>query len=476
MYLFRFDDCLKLGKRIDERPYMLPDPEILRAQPGAVRTTENKDIIGASTPAPQKLPDPTTPSHGRRQLTVFEQKKVMLSIDLKIGSHLSGSIAELIKQGGGSLVTDVNEADMFICRFREGEDYQSASRSGKDVGNLSWLYHLITHNTWTSPLRRLLQYPVARDGIPGFEDFKISLSNYAGEARLYLENLIAASGGECTKTLRQHNTHLITAHGNSEKCAAAKEWNLHVVNHLWLEDSYAKWKIQTISDPRYTYFPQRTNLGEVIGQTTLDKATLEKNFFPRVGESSAPSKVMKQKDSNSLAVQSVTSAKTIKSPPKPSTATATKKRKSSPVENNTTPKSAKTANKDGVETKPHTPVIARHVAEGKENATPSSRSSRKSKDAATARLHEIAPDIALYEKETKRVGGVIYGGRRKSDHDGFVRPKKRSVEPDEECGAEEGGDVKKVKRRRPITVELVLSKYNLWVENQKKEEADKVSC
>ena len=26
-----FDDCLRLGRRIDERPYMLPDPEILRA-------------------------------------------------------------------------------------------------------------------------------------------------------------------------------------------------------------------------------------------------------------------------------------------------------------------------------------------------------------------------------------------------------------------------------------------------------------
>lgn len=473
MYLSRFDDCLKLGKRIDERPYMLPDPEILRAEPGALRTAQSKDVIGASTPEPQKLPLPTTPSHGRRQLNVFEHKRVMLSTDLKIGSHLHGSIAGLIEQGGGSLVIDVNEADMFVCRYREGPDYQLASRSGKDVGNLSWLYHLITHNTWTSPLRRLLHYPVARDGIPGFEGFKISLSNYAGEARLYLENLIDASGGECTKTLRQHNTHLITAHGNSEKCNAAKEWNLHVVNHLWLEDSYAKFKVQTTSNPRYTYFPQRTNLGEVVGQTTIDKAALEKNFFPNGGDPPAPSKIMKQKDSNSLAVQNVNSTKTTSPPPKPAAAKATKKRKSSPLENEATPKSAKTANKNGVEKKPQTPVIARHIAEGKENATPSSRSSRKSKDAASARLHEIAPDIALYEKETKRVGGVIYGGRRKSDQDGVVQPKKRSVEPDEENGDE--GEVKKVKRP-PITVELVLSKYKPWLENQKKEASDKVSC
>ncbi|KAK2760828.1 hypothetical protein FQN54_002067 [Arachnomyces sp. PD_36] len=472
-----FDDCLKLGKRIDERPYTLPDPEILRLKPGTpVRTAENKDIIGASTPEPQNLPSPTTPSHGRRQLNVFEQKNVMLSTDLKIGSHLRGSIEDLIRQGGGSIVAEIDKADMFICRFREGNDYQLASRAGKDVGNLSWLYHLITHNTWTSPLRRLLHYPIPREGIPGFQGFKISLSNYAGEARLYLENLIAASGAECTKTLRQNNTHLITAHGNSEKCNAAKEWNLDVVNHLWLEDSYAKWKIQTISDPRYTHFPQRTNLGEVVGQTAFDKAALEKNFFPSDTESSASSKVMKQKDSNSLIVPNGTTTKAINPPPKPTAPKGTKKRKSSPLENEVTPKTAKTENKNGSEKKPQTPAISRFAAEGKENATPSSTSSRKSKDAAAARLHEIAPDIALYEKEKKRVGGVIYGGRRKSDQDAVVRPKRKSksAEPSEESDMEEGVEVKRVKKTRPsITMELLLSGYKPWVENPKKENSDK---
>jgi hypothetical protein len=474
----RFDDCLKLGKRIDERPYTLPNPEILRVMPGTpVRTTENKDIIGASTPEPRGLPNPTTPSSGRRQLNVFEQKKVMLSQDIRIGSHLRGSIEHLIKQGGGSLVADVNKTDMFICRFRDGDDYRLASRLGKDVGNLSWLYHLITHNTWTSPLRRLLHYPIPRDGIPGFQGFKISLSNYAGEARLYLENLIAASGAECTKTLRQYNTHLITAHGNSEKCTAAKEWNLHVVNHLWLEDSYAKGKMQTISDPRYTHFPQRTNLGEVVGQTTFDKAALEKNFFPSNSDSSAPSNVMKQKDSNSLVVPNPSATKQINPPPPKTVATKPTKRKqtASPESADTSPIPAKAANKNS-EKKPQTPAISRFVGGGKENATPSSTSSRKSKDAAAARLHEIAPDIALYEKERKRVGGVVYGGRRKSDEDAVVPSKKRSVDPDEEGDVEEGGEAKKAKKTKPpIEIELLLSGYKPWVDNLEKETSDKVS-
>jgi hypothetical protein len=33
MFACRFDDCFKLGKRIDETPYLLPDPEILNPLP-----------------------------------------------------------------------------------------------------------------------------------------------------------------------------------------------------------------------------------------------------------------------------------------------------------------------------------------------------------------------------------------------------------------------------------------------------------
>jgi hypothetical protein len=92
--------------------------------------------------------------------------------------------------------------------------------------------------------------------------------------------LVQAAGGEFTKTMKQDNTHLITAHTVSEKCSAAKEWNINMVNHIWLEESYAKWHIQTLTNPRYTHFPQRTNLGEVVGQTQIDKQAIERYFFP----------------------------------------------------------------------------------------------------------------------------------------------------------------------------------------------------
>lgn len=397
----------------------------------------------------------------------------MLSRDLDIGPHLRSSIEDLIHQGGGMTTNELSDADMFICRYREGVQYRMASRMNKDVGNLSWLYHLLTFNNWTSPLHRLLHYPTSRTGIPGFNGLKISLSNYTGVARTYLENLIAATGAECTKTLRQENTHLITAHGNSEKCTAAKEWGLQVVNHLWLEESYAKWTMLPVSEPRYTHFPRRTNLGEVVGQTRLDKSVLEELFFPanEVKRDAIQGRVMQQKDQN-IAAAPTTENGTMK-PPK-SKATTTMKQTSDDVgiKANTPQKAS-----DARDLK--TPATARFVSEGKENATPSTTSSRKSKEAAAARLHEIAPDIALYEKEKKRVGGVVYGGRKKNDEElVHASHKRKSTEAQGDSEHEdENGEAKRLKKTKlpPVTMQLMITGYKKWVGNGKKEDADKVS-
>lgn len=386
----------------------------------------------------------------------------MLSSDLGIGSHLQESIQAVLEEGGAKMTSSVDEADMLICRYRDGFAYRTASRLNIDVGNLAWLYRLMTFNTYTSPLRRLLHYPVSRTGIPGFEGLKISLSNYVGEARIYLENLIAAAGAECTKTLKQENTHLITAHGTSEKCNAAKEWGLEVVNHLWLEDSYAKWKLQPASNPRYSHFPLRTNLGEVAGQTRLDRNILEQVFFFADTTAHSPRRAMQSKQQNMVSVQ----------PP------AEKKRK---VQEDAPETSHGTGTPQASEKSRRpiqTPARNRIMSEGKENETPSSTSSRKSKEAATARLHEYAPDLALYEKERKRVGGVIYGGRRKSDEDRVQENKKRaSIEPDDGSDGEQAVETKRQKKSRPpIAMHLLITGYQKWVGkgNEKREDADKV--
>jgi hypothetical protein len=451
---------------------LLPDPEVVEVpHTEKVADKQRPDLKGAAgrliTPAESPAPE-------RRNLNVFKDKTVMLSKDLEIGDHLRKTVEDLIKSGKGKIVHVVDNADIFVCHFREGSDYITASHNRAVVGNLSWLYYLISHNSWTSPLRRLLHYPIARGGLPGFKEFRISLSNYNGEARVYLENLAKAAGCEFTKTMKQDNTHLITAHLISEKCDAAKEWNIHMINHLWLEESYAKWEIQSLSNPRFTHFPPRTNLTEVVGQTPIDRQALERNFFPNgpkamddAQKKDSPKK-MQQRDGNGAKA-------------KPASATPAH-RKSEPVKwakhsDVPTPITAKKKTPNSTNKIMRTPARS-FVGEGKENETPPTTGSRSAKDRAVAKLHDLADDIALYEKEKKRRGGVVFGGRRKGDPD-VVNTRKRTRSPESDDSDMELDDQDKPKKRvktskGPPKMKILVSGYDKWLDNRKKESDDKV--
>jgi hypothetical protein len=477
----RFDSCLRLGKKIGEAPYLLPDPEILRPHENPPPPRINEDIISAvSADTPEFPPTPAGSSSTPRELVVFKNQAIMLGADLNIGPNISNIIKELVVAGGGSIVDNLDEADVFVCQYRDGADYIRASHEGKDVGNLSWLYHLITYNYWTSPMRRLLHYPKPRDGVPGFKDLMISVSNYTGDARLYLENLVKACGADFTKTMKQENTHLITAHTKSEKCDAAREWNIEVVNHLWLEESYAKFKIQALSNKKFTHFPPRTHLGELVGKTQLDRKILEANFFPKPKEkkkavtpkvkaavhedvqsdaAEAPLGTVEDVDADSMDVDEA---------PPTSNQKAKGKRDSSALQ---------------------TPAVRKFVDSEKENETPGTTGSRGAKARAMSKLHDAAADIALYDKERKRVGGVTHGrerggssatpepatGRVNAGH----KRKSTDMTEDEETESDAAEPVaRKGKRAKsdklpPIHYRMVLTGYPRWTDNSKLELQEK---
>ncbi|KEF56218.1 uncharacterized protein A1O9_07799 [Exophiala aquamarina CBS 119918] len=437
------DDCLKLGRRIDEHPYTFPNPEILQQPvdkaPSAKRKTQVEGAVNFD-PAQHMLTSGTP----RKLDRVFKKKTVLLSYDLGISSYLRGVLDGIITGSGGKLTESVSEADMYIGKYRDGRDYKLASRLGKDVGNLTWLYYLIQTDEWTSPMRRLLHYPIPKEAHPDFEKLKISLSNYSGDARTYLENLIIATGAECTKTLKQDNTHLLTAHGMSEKCAAAKDWGIDIVNHLWLEESYAKWRKLSVTNSRYIHFPSRTNLSDVVGSTQLDRTVLEQNFFADIDAEMA--------ENPQTALMRQTNQNTAK--------TSRGREKSS----------------DSCEREPEkfrTPAVSKFIAMGKENITPSTTHSRKSKEVASALLHAMTPDIQLYEKERKRVGGVIHGGRRKNDEDRIPVNRKRSASESSENEIVKEKESKKLKRGNPPQIYLMVSGYDKWVSHPKAEDNDK---
>lgn len=387
---------------------------------------------------------------------------------------------DIIVYGGGKLVQDVDQCDMLICHYREGPEYIQASQSCKEVGNLSWLYHLIVHNEWCSPLHRLLHYPIPKDGIEGFNKFRITVSNYGGEARSYLENLIKACGAEFTRTMKADNTHLITAQNSGEKCKAAPEWGITTVNHLWLEESYAKCMLQPVNTKKYNHFPPRTNLGEIIGQTFLDESKLRELYYPG-GEATMSPRAKRKR-------RILEAAEDNRYPNGPAEGVLAGQdeededddAKASDEEN--VPRSVKTAKVVRKAEPLETPVRSRSARLGKENETPSilSTGGRSAKAKAKDMLQQIAPDIALYEKEKKRGSkpGTPWGGKRATNLmemeetvDLASSPTSNKMDIDESKRSS-----KKPRMSRPdVEMRFVLTSFPRWVENQNKEDQDRVS-
>ena len=492
-----FDDCLKLGRKINEQPYLLPNPEYLRKQGAKVKDVPSPLIAGATAARPIDAPTSSpssSPTESRRDLNVFMSKKVMLSADLEIAEHLTNTLEEMIQYAGATITSNAHEADIYIGHFRDGVDYVTASRAKKEVGNLSWLYHVLNTNKYTSPTSKLLHYPIPRGPLPGFDTCVISISNYNGDARTYLDNLIQACGAEFTKTMKQENTHLITAHTQSEKCDAAQEWNINVVNHLWLEESYAKCEAQSLTNGRYTHFPARTNLGEVLGQTRLDMQKVEQVYFPEPRKTplkAVPSpQVRKIANANSgrASVQPQSSVMEADGQGMDVvTPQTTKKGRGRP------PKSA------------ITPRMLDVMDDEKENESPVMHSSgRASKAKALGALHQAADDIALYQKEMKRKGGVTHGGRRSSHAEDLSSPapapteekSRRKKRPSDEATYDvtaQGSDLsdgetqaqqkptKKAKTASgtsatkfpPVQYKMMVTGDERWIDNANKESQDR---
>jgi hypothetical protein len=161
-----FDDCLKLKRRIDEGPYLLPDPEIeyvdstahLSLPPGPDLSYTHSHEGGPMKEDPPKPP--------REDFNIFDGKRIMLSPDLRLSERLRNVLVGIIKQSKGKPVSNVSEADVYVGYFREGDDYVIASRRHAHVGNLTWLYWMFAHGEWTNPTNRLLHYPIVKGGIP----------------------------------------------------------------------------------------------------------------------------------------------------------------------------------------------------------------------------------------------------------------------------------------------------------------------
>lgn len=308
------DDSCRLRRRLDETPYLLPNPSILSGDALEKLTPEkiNETIIGdraattskrQGTPPSEPVPSheilaspsdsesittsdsPFRPRLSEKDRHLFEGKKFYLASDLELKKRAKKALVTIIEEAGGSIMEDmdndflpISKSNVYIGRWRKNEEYVKASRKGWVIGTFRWIIYMISLQEWQSPTVNLLHYPLVYGGMKELEGAQVSLTGFTGEARRYVIDLIEAIGAIYCQSLLSGCKYLIAAQPRSRKYKAAQKWNIHVVNQLWLEETYAKWEIQSVTNPRYTYFPVIGDLTTATQSTELDLQVLKKFY------------------------------------------------------------------------------------------------------------------------------------------------------------------------------------------------------
>ncbi|KAF9418850.1 hypothetical protein BGZ94_009578 [Podila epigama] len=259
-----FQLCCNLKRRFPEDPdYTVNQQDVV--QTGAPQLFSNSV---RSVVAFLNTPNPDTPQF-------LKGLHFILANDLHVLPELRECfIARIAEAGGAVLSSEADYAcdmvDVVICRFRNGTLYLEASKDGKTVASADWLLHVLQTGTIPSPKASLLHYPIPAEPIVGMTDHVLSISNYTGPIREYLKRMIVAVGATykptmSSRTAPEPTSHLVCGNAYGEKYQKGQEWNIKVVNHLWLEDCFQTWTLQSEAKQRYTHFPAHNQLSQVFG-------------------------------------------------------------------------------------------------------------------------------------------------------------------------------------------------------------------
>ncbi|KAF9429048.1 hypothetical protein BGZ76_001921 [Entomortierella beljakovae] len=267
-----FQLSCNLKRLLPETIYRFPDPPLLN--PDSIN--DRPDQVRGHAPLlysnSVKTVTAFLSSSNKAQKQFLDGYSIIFGNDLNIVPERMAMIEDKIFRAGGKVVNEYSSenVDIVICRFRIGDLYIKASRDSKIVGSADWLLHILQTEVLSSPKALLLHYPIPSDCIPGMSSLVITVSNYTGNIREYLKRMILAMGGTYKPTLSNRTateptTHIICGNASGEKFEKGNEWNVKMVNHLWLEDSFQVWSLQSETKQKYTLFPAHYQLSHVFG-------------------------------------------------------------------------------------------------------------------------------------------------------------------------------------------------------------------
>ncbi|TFK90623.1 hypothetical protein K466DRAFT_543199 [Polyporus arcularius HHB13444] len=294
-----FDDTVRLGIRdLPTRYYEWPEPRVFQQRPEGRTSQEDVDY----EPSPERLllyETATLSNDDQKKIrpaprNVWKGKRLLLGLSLELSDSQKKALHTDIRRQGGELVelssakylsdaerardelAKLDEADIFVTRFRSGAAYAKAYQQKKTIGTLAWLWYVRASGTLTRPADQLLHYPIPNHPADGFEKEIITVSNYTGKDREYLKTLITLMGGKFTPSMTaDKNTAVVAAFMSGVKTDKATSWSIPIVNHTWVEDCFVQWRRLTPARDKYITFPPGVDFSTVLAERGLGKITWE---------------------------------------------------------------------------------------------------------------------------------------------------------------------------------------------------------
>lgn len=247
-------ECMRRGYKVDETPYLLSDPVVLQ--------TGQPNHDGEETGESVKS-------------TALAGKKILLGSSYPISDYLRSSLDCLISRCGGEVVSEFSPSvDVFVCKYRSGDEYDKCRSAGIEAASLLWIFYVAVHGFVLPSESNLLHSPAPPQPLSKFQGLRISVTGYSGDARFYLAQLISLLGAEFTKTLDSNNDYLVCAKSAGDKYNAVKKrWpKVAVVNHLWVEECFSEWSFLDPSQKRYAEIGPSIPLGLTRLTKTAEKS------------------------------------------------------------------------------------------------------------------------------------------------------------------------------------------------------------
>ncbi|KAL6605633.1 BRCT domain-containing protein [Neocallimastix sp. 'constans'] len=223
-----FEDCVKLKRRIPDKIYLHPNPSLLQFGTKYINQLYTKEQA-------LEFIEPSYP--------YLKDKKFYIDPDIKKSNDYE-KYGPLLQKSGQTQISNIP----IVTEF--------------------WLYDVLRKKRIIRPYSKLCYSFLEYLDLPKMENNIITITNYHGQARKYIIQLIYALGAKFTSNMTTENTHIICGECCGKKYEKAIEWNIEIINHIWLEESYRNRCVQALTKPLYTYYPPQLN--SIVGDIYVE--------------------------------------------------------------------------------------------------------------------------------------------------------------------------------------------------------------